>query len=204
MSVRTPHPRDAVTRIPARLGPGCGGSRYSHVTPGCPAPPYGPFAISHRAQRCLSPRAAAPPQPAHGHDGWATRRAFCLASSDRRATSQTGHSRWAACLTGPARLPALLPSPGTAHPLAAQLNTPPSPQLPPTCGHLACPPGPPPPAASPPHCCPQGPRPGLVAPAWLSVIQRFCSRGAPILGGGSGTTLVRVLMPAPFTVAAIA
>lgn len=130
-----PAPRDAVTRIPTGLSLAAGGQQVQPRHPqGCPAPPTGPSPFPTEL-RGASPRAQAPPQSAHGHDGRATRRAFCLASSDcRAARARLGIAAGLPASLGPAGLPARLPSPGTAHPSAAQLNTPQPPPSPPPVG----------------------------------------------------------------------
>lgn len=97
-----PAPRDAVTRIPAGLSLAAGGATGAAMSPpGVSSSTYGPFAISHRAQRCLPQGSGASPACS-----WARRPGHptgllpgLLGPQGR--PSQTGHSRWAACLTGP-------------------------------------------------------------------------------------------------------
>lgn len=103
-----------MTRIPAGLSWLRGGNRYSHVTPRGVQLHLRALCHFHEL-RGASPGAQAPPSLLMGTMAGPPGQAFCLASSDRRATrARLGTTL--GCLPHWARLPALLPSPGTAHP----------------------------------------------------------------------------------------
>lgn len=162
-----PAPGDSVARIPAGSPRATGGITSPS---GASSSTYGPFAVSHRAQRRLpSLLTGAMAGPPDGPSAWPPWTAG--PPEPNRAHPLGCLPHWAP-----------LPSPGTAHPSGAQLNTP-SPRLSPTCGHLACPPGPLPPRLRPHRLLSSGTPPGPRRACQLSVLTWFLSARCPIWAG---------------------
>ena len=182
-----PAPGDSEARIPTGSPRATGGITSPS---GVSSSTYGPFAVPTEL-RGASPACSRARWPGHP-----TALLPGLLGLQGRP-SQTEHSRWAACPAGPRCPPRAQPTPQVPS------STPPAPAFPPSVGISLvlqdhCPPG-----CVPTGCCPQGPRPGLIVPANSQFSRGSRLHGAQS-GRGSGTTLVRVLTPTPFTAAATA
>lgn len=185
-----PAPRNAVTRIPAGLSLAAGGTPGAAMSPpGVSSSTHRAFTLSRQAQRRLPQGSGTPPACSRARQPGHLTALLPGALGPWGRPSQPEHSLWA-----------LPPSPGSAQLSGAQRSTlqpPPSPHLWASRLSLRAPP----PRLRAHHAA------ALREPArasWRPPGPRFTDSILPRSGWGSGTTLVRVLTPTPFTVAAAA